>query len=370
MQLLDMSNNFSEIFNVRAIGKNIFVTHSSALIKYDRPIFEHGNMKRYSSSNSIIFDYETKGSIHVNLPDLFPIKFVDQFIDIHGQFYIVATDFMQHTCLFTSSDRSSYFVSVTCDLAKRTFYNCPILIHPNLPGVIFANINHHSEETHTHISTNDGLTFQQIKIDNRKSVCVDGFCDTLMNLPCEYISTDHFVKEWFITISEHHNLGYDEHIVSYNGGKTFKVFPHSEMDIKSINGGGITVGFAIISCKIIYSFDEGKTYYNLTISDKPEIIYKAMTIGKNENERIFIYGRDRDATSLFVTHIDFTYMFKRPCDKTDYTPWTLSRSRGTCFQGQEVFYWKKKINSMCIDTHAASMNFTKPCPCYIEDFQW
>ncbi|KII71015.1 hypothetical protein RF11_15103 [Thelohanellus kitauei] len=53
----------------------------------------------------------------------------------------------------------------------------------------------------------------------------------------------------------------------------------------------------------------------------------------------------------------------------DYSKWSISRNKANCYQGLEVYYWKKNVNAMCFDNRTASLNITKSCPCYLEDFQ-
>ncbi|KII67505.1 VPS10 domain-containing receptor SorCS1 [Thelohanellus kitauei] len=249
---------------------------------------------------------------------------------------------------------------------------CPILIHPKLPGVIFANFKPALNQFATYFSRNNGKTFEKMKYDSNNDGCVDNLCDAKLHLPC-YIKPNVFcTKEWIITMAgENKNSELDrtQYFVTFNAGSIWKKVPFSKFAVKTMNGGGIIVGLNLHTNKVVYSFDEGKTYSRLSIYDDDEIIIEAAKIGIAENERLVIYGRDSNRSTLIITHYVLKYT-DRTCVSTDYSPWSLVRSKGNCYQGKSIVYMKKNIDSMCMDNQTNTIKISTPCLCNLNDFHW
>ncbi|KII72511.1 VPS10 domain-containing receptor SorCS1 [Thelohanellus kitauei] len=355
LELLDISNNYARILDIRVKLEKEFKTQSSILIQYT---IESNNLRYF-----IIFELDSKKIMRVNLPARYDVKKVDQFIDVHGQYYIVASDFRGQRCLFTSYNKSAYFVTVKDD--------CPILIHPSLPGIIFANFNPDTRPVHTYISTNNGKTFETTKHENNNSACVDGLCNAQLLLSCNLESNAELYKEWFITlegIDESYPDDNFENFLSFDGGKIWKTVPSINYAFISMNRGGIFVGLNKKTNKIIYTFDEGKRYYYLPIHDDGELIVGRAIIGRGKRERFLIYGQSSNRSTLVITQVDFTNIFKRECQHEDYSPWSVTRSNRKCYQGQELIYLKKNIYSLCIDNQTVMKIISTPCPCSLDDF--
>ncbi|KII62241.1 VPS10 domain-containing receptor SorCS1 [Thelohanellus kitauei] len=348
-----MSNNFSEIFKIHAFNGRLLLASSSVVIRY-RKLSNQDARKLERKWNLIIWDYEKKRET------------VIQYFDVNDNYYIVATDVTGNICLFNSYDKSSYFVTVVCDLEPNNANKCPILIHPTLSGVIFANFKPVSKNSHTYISKNSGKTFEKIQHEDKKS-------DLKLNIPCKYSQKKYFPKEWIImttgSVTNIRNNIYTN-FVSFDGGQIWKIIRFSNLGEAAINGGGTIVVVNGETNKIAYSFDEGKTYYQMPVFKNDDVLLNAFIVGTTINERIVVYGRNSNKSRLMIAYFDFRSLLKHSCQIDDYSPWSVIRSNKNCYRGQERVYLKKNINSMCFDNQTYTLNITKPCPCDLEDFQW
>ncbi|KII60501.1 VPS10 domain-containing receptor SorCS1 [Thelohanellus kitauei] len=371
MQVRDMSNNNAIIFQIHAIQGRILYAPSSLIINFMNVKNVFYGLAKYEW-NLMIYDFETRQSVAVVLPTLFHLKTLDQYDDLHGHYYIVATDLLENRCLFTSYDKGSYFVTVMCDLSKKTLNTCPVLIHPFLPGVIYANVRPELKLFHTYYSKNDGKMFGKMKIDYQNRACVNGLGDGQFHLPCVYKPYQFFMKEWIISLAGyygHYQTDQIHFFITFNAGKIWKLVPFSNFPVRIMNEGGIILGLNQSTNKLIYSFDEGNTYYGLSIFDEDQFVIEVAIIGTAEKERAIFYGHDANRSTLLIAHVDFTKILKRTCIMEDYSPWILTRYHGSCYQGQEIIYLKKNMNSTCIDNQTDTEMISKSCPCYLEDFQ-
>ncbi|KII61149.1 VPS10 domain-containing receptor SorCS1 [Thelohanellus kitauei] len=290
------------------------------------------------------------------------------YIDIHGNYYIVAEDVYQQACLFMSYNKTPYFVTVMSGFSHENLDRTPIIIHPTLPDVILLNIHEFGDDFNTYISKNNGKTFDMIKYEDKSKGCNKGLCSAKLNFEGIHLVHDAFTREWIIKLTSIDDRF--QYIVTFDAGETWRVVPFANYHVNILNGGGIIMSIDRTNNKMVYSFDEGKIYYHMPIFQKDDIIFSSMIIGTADNERLIIYGRNSNNTVLKITYVDFTTLFKKPCQHDDYSPWSFSRSRGNCYNGQEVVYWKKNVNAMCIDNRTATMKNSKTCPCYLQDFQW
>ncbi|KII73669.1 Vacuolar protein sorting/targeting protein 10 [Thelohanellus kitauei] len=162
-----------------------------------------------------------------------------------------------------------------------------------------------------------------MKYINKKSGCLNGLCDARFHLPCEYLPHIYFHKEWFAQLyGEADNFHSYQSFVSFDGGKLWKRVPFKNFDIRYMNGGGIIAGVNITTKLIVYSFDEGKTYYHISINPEVETIVDAGRFWDNKNERLFVFGQDTNKTKLIVTTVDFTNLigykyFNRKIDRAE-----------------------------------------------------
>ncbi|KII67510.1 VPS10 domain-containing receptor SorCS3 [Thelohanellus kitauei] len=332
MKIVDMSNN-SEIFRIVALQAKIFYSKTSILFKYK--------------------------------------EIIDQYADVHEHYYIVIGDYKGNKCLFVSIHKSRYFVRIMCGLVPKNANTCPVLIHPTIPGIIYANIKQNSSLNITYISFNGGKNFQSMKLESNKYGCQEDLCDIKLRFPCTFENEIYFPKEWLATLD-----GADIYFgrrkyyffISSNGGTTWKIFPYSNFAVRSFNGGGIIVGINMSKNKIIYSFDQGETFYQISIFDELQIIVNAMKVRNNQSEGLVIFGRNTNKDTFFIAHVDFGTILKRSCERGDYEAWSPLRFNRTCYQGQETVYLKKNPNSLCFDPQLTTSKTSQQCPCWVEDF--
>ncbi|KII67506.1 hypothetical protein RF11_01662 [Thelohanellus kitauei] len=153
-----------------------------------------------------------------------------------------------------------------------------------------------------------GKKFEKTRIKDKTGGCADDLCDTQLILKREIKD---FTKEWFITLrgEVHDSIDY-HYLISTNGGKIWKRSPFPTITIKTLNQGGIYIGFRKKSNKIFYSFDEGKTYYLLNFPDENMLIRGSEIIGTAEKERLVVYGWSSDRSTMMIMHIDFTNVLR------------------------------------------------------------
>ncbi|KII71559.1 hypothetical protein RF11_00801 [Thelohanellus kitauei] len=229
---------------------------------------------------------------------------INDYSDIHGTYYIVARDVNHESCLFMSYDKTQYFVTVVCGFMNKFVLTNTLQIHPMLPDVILLNIHKNKRDFNTYLSKNNGKTFDNIKYEDKNTGCNKGLCNARLNFNDIHFFHDAFPREWIIKLTSFDDRF--QHIVTFDGGETWKVVPYAVRHIKFLNGGGIIVGIDRTNNKIIYSFDEGKIYYHMPIFQKDDIIFSSLIIGTAENERLIIYGRNSNNTVLKITCVDFT----------------------------------------------------------------
>ncbi|KII72828.1 VPS10 domain-containing receptor SorCS1 [Thelohanellus kitauei] len=92
-------------------------------------------------------------------------------------------------------------------------------------------------------------------------------------------------------------------------------------------------------------------------------------MGHYENEAFIFFGMNQNKSRMIFTHVDFTSLFNRTCERDDYYPWTFTRNGETCYQGHEIVYFVKNINSFCINNYTSSLQIKHNCPCFVQDFQ-
>ncbi|KII73720.1 hypothetical protein RF11_11018 [Thelohanellus kitauei] len=318
MLILDISNNYSEVVRHENVKGAMFLSDSSVLFQYT--------------------------------------KRVNHFVNIHGHYYIEIRDRDGVNCLFTSHDRSEYFIRLTCDLESETTGRTSVAFHPLLPGIIYANLKI-GKNTYTHISMNYGKNFSAMKFIKKPSLCDDGSCHVKLNLPTITQNHQYFQKEWIAAFDIVDNFTIKHigrHLISFDGGQNWKSVPFSHFYAQILNQGGIAMGLNQNTRKIIYTFDEGNTYYHHNFYGPGEVFVSGMKTGKLKNESFNSYDK-----------ID------RTCENDDYLPWDLPTENGLCFQGRNISYKKKKLSSLCVDTEPYLKILTsKPCPCSLDDYRW
>ncbi|KII68761.1 hypothetical protein RF11_12035 [Thelohanellus kitauei] len=304
IQIVDMSDSHSPIFNVESIDGWIIEAPTSMLVKYKKVSNKTGGLEE-SEWNLMILDYESKRKVEVILPNLFRISNVEQYNDVHRHYYIVVTDIDGARCLFTSI-KTSYFVRVVCYL-HNSEDECYIMIHPTLPGVILSNLYYKNHYLKTYISMNNRKSFDIIKYKDKNGNSVDSLFEHKLKLECKHSNMEYFPNEWMIKLK---TLG-DKltHFLTFDGGKNWRIIPFLSLWVKTLNGGGIIVGFDTKTNEMVYSFDEGITYYHISIFEQDDIILDTQIIGVAENQRLVVFGRKSNMSQLIIAVVDFINIF-------------------------------------------------------------
>ncbi|KII70411.1 hypothetical protein RF11_09673 [Thelohanellus kitauei] len=245
------------------------------------------------------------------IKELLIYKIVHNFVDIHGHFYIEVSNIKGVNCLFVSHDRSENFVRLTCDLESKTPPDTSVAFHPLVPGIIYANLKK-GKRTYTHISMNYGKNFSAMKLEKKNGLCDGGYCNIKLNLPSVIQRNLYFQSKWisaFDIVDYSTGKVIERYLISFDGGQNWKLVPFSYFHVQALNQGGIVFGFDPKTKKIVYSFDEGKTYYHKTIYGSNEFGLTSTHTGKFENSRYIILARDKLNNDLLITRIDFPHIF-------------------------------------------------------------
>ncbi|KII65692.1 VPS10 domain-containing receptor SorCS1 [Thelohanellus kitauei] len=201
------------------------------------------------------------------------------------------------------------------------------------------------------------------------SACLDGLCNIKFKFPCKINVNLNFPREWIAVLSvepQNSREIFSSYLVSFNGGKLWKHVPYLNYQTRVLNRGGIIFGINIDSRKIIYSFNEGKTFYHKSIFKENENIISAVKNGHLINEFVSVFGFIGEYWTL--THINFSTIFDRYCEEHEYEEWIQPRVGTNCYQGAEKTYLKKKLDSLCIENKSETVISTKTCFCSYDDF--
>ncbi|KII60660.1 VPS10 domain-containing receptor SorCS2 [Thelohanellus kitauei] len=218
-----------------------------------------------------------------------------------------------------------------------------------------------------------------MQMQSKTRGCEENNCFVHLIIPCEINVTSAYPKEWISIFEGRYYFGdtiQRSYLVSFNGGKEWKIVPYSDFNVLVLNHGGVIFGINKVSNEIIYSLDEGQTFYHTNIYQDKETILAMLQNGIFQKEYVTILSSTEDKKSWVFTHInfsnilsDFNFNIDRKCDDKDYSTWFIPRYNGICYQGRETTYMKKNIGSLCVDERINdTVISTKNCPCSFEDF--
>ncbi|KII64194.1 VPS10 domain-containing receptor SorCS3 [Thelohanellus kitauei] len=256
---------------------------------------------------------------------------------------------------------------------------CPVVIHPHLPGVIYANLKTNGLRTRTYVSFDDGKTFKPVELEFEKSECIGKYCGLELHLKCSMdIMSNNFPQKWAVKFDgiSHKYGSTSQHIyISFNGGKSWNRLNSMINKVVMLNNGGLVFGTESPTGRIVFSYDEGNMWYyeNINSNDIVDIIplesqNNLLIAAINHKKLINVYSLFLFNFSKVISSL--CLMSDRTCAIDDFETWYLPRYFGKCFQGQEMSYLKKKCFSMCVDSRALLLPTINPCPCAIEDFNW
>ena len=145
------------------------------------------------------------------------------------------------------------------------------------------------------------------------------------------------------------------------------------------NHGGLLViaEYEKPSKKIYYSYDEGITWEEMTISDEEISIKNILIEPESASQRFLVYGIKHDPTSNpigIVITLDFSFLNIRICSESDYENWTpisgTAKSDNSCILGKKIMYSRRKRESKCLYSESYERKITvNLCDCTNDDFQ-
>ncbi|KII72826.1 hypothetical protein RF11_14920 [Thelohanellus kitauei] len=154
----------------------------------------------------------------------------------------------------------------------------------------------------------NGKTFEIMKMENEHGDSACRLYNAKFNFYYDEINDMHFENERIIaTYQPDEDFIGTEYFILYDNDMIWKRVPFYA--INSMNMGGIIVGLNKTSKNIMYTFDEGQTYYKLPLNVEYKSTYSVKRIGRYENEALIIYGRNQITSHMIVTHVDFTNIF-------------------------------------------------------------
>ncbi|KII60364.1 Vacuolar protein sorting/targeting protein 10 [Thelohanellus kitauei] len=163
--------------------------------------------------------------------------------------------------------------------------------------------------------------------------------------------------------------------ISFDGGRNLKIIGSNIQNVTIINRGGILLGTENKVGRVWYSYDDRWKWSSTNIVFDNSIRLIPIESGNNPVIVATYYDNIKKLYTLYVFNFSniisrSSLMADRTCEMDDFEPWYMPRYSGTCYQGQEVSYMKKKRFSMCVDDRSLVPQSIKSCPCSIEDFEW
>lgn len=227
---------------------------------------------------------------------------------------MVLIDDKQVGCLFGSYNMKEFFVRLICNLAhKITDEECPVLVHPSLPGVLFANI-HSPKGPVTYVSFNDGKTFIPASLDSTNELCLDDQCPVKLELKCDTSHKNNLPTQWIMTFHGDYYFGhtkYTHYLITYNGGAKFKMVPHGDFQTVVLNQGSVIVGIDFLTNNIVYSYNEGVNWFYTEIYKDQERILLLLPDGKFKKEFISIISTTASGDSWVFSTVSFSNVLSK-----------------------------------------------------------
>jgi len=168
--------------------------------------------------------------------------------------------------------------------------------------------------------------------------------------------------------------------LSRDGGLTF-VEAHKGAFIYEFgdHGGLIVMADDIRKTKqVVFSWNEGKSWYDFEISDNPVEVDNIVTEPNETSTKFLLYGTRGDTGVLY--HMDFGALEQPLCKgvwaadsvSSDYETWVPSDGRNTekCMLGKQITYTRRKATSECFNGEKFERPVTsKNCACTEADFE-
>ncbi|KII63559.1 VPS10 domain-containing receptor SorCS3 [Thelohanellus kitauei] len=218
-----------------------------------------------------------------------------------------------------------------------------------------------------------------IEFEGENSYCGDIKCRVELDLRCSNdLTKNYFPTKWNLKFQGSHQGKFIDSVrtfISFDAGESWKMYDSQMEKLVFLNRGGLMVGTGSTTSRIWYSFDEGKSLYNAQIAADHFIDLISRESSNNHVVAGINYNKLQKIYSIFVFNfsniISSLFLIKdRTCQTDDYETWYVSRTFGTCFQGQMISYLRKKPFAMCSDDRKIVLPSIKSCPCSLADFPW
>ncbi|KII60504.1 Vacuolar protein sorting/targeting protein 10 [Thelohanellus kitauei] len=332
----------------------IVVVHNNNILQILDPKYSYKDENRW---NYLIWNSKTRQSINAIAID-YDLHEIIQFTYLHNRYHIVVKNEFAQTCLFTINDLGA-FVKLTCDLdTMESSLKCPVVIHPHIPGYIFANIKRNDEKPLTYISINDGKYFAPVKLFNHNSSQPES---VKLSLPCSLDTHASFPMPWISIFPESYIGSFQNDVISMDGGRTWTKTAFPILKMSSINQGGVVYGINPDTREFMYSYGSN-IWYSLRIF--------------NQNDDIRVFSHDTKKPTMIinllvtmphrnyslVAHVDFSNILSRTCQDDDYEYWSPSSTLVKCYEGQRMVILRIKPNTYCFSNKTYEIEqLTKHC---------
>ncbi|KII66314.1 Sortilin-related receptor [Thelohanellus kitauei] len=234
-------------------------------------------------------------------------------------------------------------------------------------------------ETRTYVSFDNMKNFKPLVLEGQSSASLKYDSWIEMDLQCSIDTREHNFQDYWIVNFQgtyHRKHSSRKHtFISFNGGKSWKIIGTQIENLIILGHGGLLFGSEKGSDKIFFSYNEGNTWHSKFLKYKSVIVMKKLeypnnlaiaTINYNTRSNIYYFYLFKFSSVLSNRSL----MTDTMCQRKDFQTWYVPRYFRNCFQGQQVFYMKKKSNVLCVDNRTFIRAEINQCPCFIEDFQW
>ncbi|KII71768.1 hypothetical protein RF11_00586 [Thelohanellus kitauei] len=174
----------------------------------------------------------------------------------------------ENTLCLCQLNEDDQLIPIICDLSKDDYlgYKCTVIVHPRISGVIYVNLISCDNQTKTHISFDNGKSFQPLELEQSTFKCPITHCWIVLDLICNHDLNQLHFKEMSIVLFKgtYHRYGSTTRnfFVSFNDGKSWKILDSRIDDIVIFNEGRLMFGQERKNAIIWYSYDMGDTWFN------------------------------------------------------------------------------------------------------------
>ncbi|KII61883.1 Vacuolar protein sorting/targeting protein 10 [Thelohanellus kitauei] len=373
VRIIDVAHNYTEMFKFYSVKRFHQIRNEFIVIEYDQAFEKDMILEILHLNENKNLTAKIVHENHFGVKSNYKIyKKYNEFFYLNGALYILVWKNSYTLCLCTFNQYDQ-IIELVCDLSlyDTSGGKCSVVINPHLSGVIYANLHKTGLKTRTYASFDNGKNFVPLEFKDKTSECQENACGVELDLEC---STDliesTFPEKWMVKLKgtlHRKNRGSYHTFFSFNGGKSWKIVDSHVENLTILNRGSVLFGTEVMSGRIWFSYNEGWSWYRQDIAASNIIDVKPIESPNTQLISAIDYDMVKKVFSLFI--FDFSHVLNRTCEDKDYAAFYITRFSGNCFQGQEVYFWKKKADSVCVDNRNSVLQMTRPCPCSPEDFQ-